>query len=55
MTRSQLRLAGAGEWHQLKPLFPPLEGKSVLDLGAGTAGTANLPRTRARRRCLASI
>lgn len=35
MTRSQLGLAGAGEWHQLKPLFPPLEGKSVLDLGCG--------------------
>lgn len=35
MTRSQLGLAGAGEWHQLKPLFPPLGDKSVLDLGCG--------------------
>lgn len=35
MGRSQQGLAGAGEWHQLKPLFPPLEGKRVLDLGCG--------------------
>ncbi|UVP93939.1 MULTISPECIES: methyltransferase domain-containing protein [Bacteria] len=28
-------LKAAGEWHQLKPLFPSLEGKSVLDLGCG--------------------
>lgn len=35
MTRSQLGLAGAGEWSQLKPLFPNLMGKSVLDLGCG--------------------
>ncbi len=25
----------AGEWHQLKPLFPDLKGKTVLDLGCG--------------------
>ena len=35
MARSHQGLAGAGEWHQLKPLFPPLEGKRVLDLGCG--------------------
>ncbi len=23
------------EWHQLKKMFPPLEGKKVLDLGCG--------------------
>lgn len=35
MARGQQGLAGAGERHQLKPLFPPLEGKRVLDLGCG--------------------
>ena len=35
MSRSRQGLSGAGEWHQLQPLFPPLEGKSVLDLGCG--------------------
>ena len=35
MARSQQGLAGAGEWHQLKPLFPPLGDKSVLDLDCG--------------------
>lgn len=35
MPRSQGGLAAAGEWHQLAPLFPPLEGKRVLDLGCG--------------------
>lgn len=35
MSRSQEGLDAAGEWHQLKPLFPPLQGKSVLDLGCG--------------------
>ena len=35
MYRSQLGLAGAGEWHQLEPLFPELKGKTVLDLGCG--------------------
>ena len=35
MPRSRDGLAAAGEWHQLKPLFPPLAGKSVLDLGCG--------------------
>ena len=35
MPRSRDGLPAAGEWHQLKPLFPPLKGKSVLDLGCG--------------------
>ena len=35
MGRSQKGLEGAGEWHELKKLFPNLEGKSVLDLGCG--------------------
>lgn len=35
MYRSVEGLDGAGEWHQLKPLFPPLEGARMLDLGCG--------------------
>jgi len=35
MARSKDGLKSAGEWHQLQPLFPPLQGKSVLDLGCG--------------------
>ncbi len=35
MDRSKKGLSAAGEWHQLRQLFPPLEGKSVLDLGCG--------------------
>ncbi|MCI8516153.1 MAG: class I SAM-dependent methyltransferase [Hungatella sp.] len=35
MPRSREGLKAAGEWHQLKPLFPALEGKCVLDLGCG--------------------
>ncbi len=35
MYRSQKGLEGAGEWHQLQPLFPNLTGKKVLDLGCG--------------------
>ena len=35
MARSQNGLPAAGEWHQLRPLFPPLQGKLVLDLGCG--------------------
>lgn len=35
MSRSQLGLAGAGEWHQLKKMLPGFEGKKVLDLGCG--------------------
>lgn len=35
MPRSQGGLTAAGEWHLLQPLFPPLQGKTVLDLGCG--------------------
>ena len=35
MPRSRYGLEGAGEWHQLEPLFPQLSGKAVLDLGCG--------------------
>lgn len=35
MYRSQVGLAGAGEWYQLQPLFPDVQGKDVLDLGCG--------------------
>ncbi|MCI8530244.1 MAG: class I SAM-dependent methyltransferase [Lachnospiraceae bacterium] len=35
MPRSREGLSAAGEWSQLRNLFPPLEGKSVLDLGCG--------------------
>ena len=35
MARSVGGLEAAGEWHQLQPLFPELEGKHVLDLGCG--------------------
>lgn len=35
MSRSQQGLEGAGEWRQLKSLFPNLSGKKVLDLGCG--------------------
>ena len=35
MSRSQYGLEGAGEWHQLEPMFPDLTGKTVLDLGCG--------------------
>lgn len=35
MSRSREGLSGAGEWHQLRPMFPPLEGLRVLDLGCG--------------------
>lgn len=35
MARSKDGLEAAGEWRQLRPLFPPLLGKSVLDLGCG--------------------
>lgn len=35
MSRSREGLSAAGEWHQLRPLFPELAGKYVLDLGCG--------------------
>ena len=35
MYRSQAGIEGAGEWHQLQPLFPDVQDKDVLDLGCG--------------------
>lgn len=35
MDRSKDGLNAAGEWYQLKPMFPDLQGKTVLDLGCG--------------------
>lgn len=35
MSRSNRGLEGAGEWHQLKKLFPDAAGMDVLDLGCG--------------------
>ena len=35
MARSRKGLSAAGEWTQLRRLFPPLEGKAMLDLGCG--------------------
>ena len=35
MSRSRYGLEGAGEWHQLEPMFPDMNGKIVLDLGCG--------------------
>ena len=45
MSRSREGLSAAGEWHQLKPMFPALRGKSVLDLGCGYV---NFPQSRGR-------
>lgn len=35
MTRSVAGLNGAGEWHELRKMLPPLAGARVLDLGCG--------------------
>lgn len=35
MARSVKGLEGAGEWHELKKMFPDFRGKYVLDLGCG--------------------
>lgn len=35
MSRSQMGLQGAGEWQQMKRLFPDVTGRDVLDLGCG--------------------
>lgn len=35
MPRSREGLSAAGEWHQLKPLFPSVKGKKIFDLGCG--------------------
>ncbi len=35
MPRSKEGLDAAGEWHVLRRMLPPFEGKRVLDLGCG--------------------
>ena len=35
MSRSRYGLEGAGEWYKLKPMFPDVKNKCVLDLGCG--------------------
>lgn len=35
MDRSVKGLSGAGEWHILQQMLPPMQGKRVLDLGCG--------------------
>ena len=35
MDRSKNGLEGAGEWHELRKMFPDFKGKRVLDLGCG--------------------
>ena len=52
MPRSQEGLSAAGEWHQLRPLFPPLEGKSVLDLGCGYGWHCKFAAEQGARRVL---
>ncbi len=52
MSRSKVGLNAAGEWHQLRLLFPPLRGKMFLIWGAGTVGTVCFPRKTERRGCL---
>lgn len=52
MPRSRQGLAAAGEWRQLKKLFPPLSGKSVLDLGCGYGWHCRYAPVLAHRRLL---
>lgn len=52
MARSKAGLAAAGEWHQLKPLFPRLDGKSVLDLGCGYGWHCRFSREQGAARVL---
>lgn len=39
-------ISAAGEWRQLKPLFPPLKGEACWIWGAAAGGTADSVRTR---------
>lgn len=52
MPRSRDGLAAAGEWHQLKPLFPPLQGKNILDLGCGYGWHCKFAREQGAARIL---
>ena len=48
MSRSREGLGAAGEWHQLKPLFPPLQEKPFWIWGAAMAGIVPLRHNRGR-------
>lgn len=50
MPCSKEGLSAAGEWHQLKPLFPSLQDKKCLIWDVDTVGIANMRRSRAHRR-----
>ena len=52
MARSQIGLCAAGEWHQLKLLFPPLNGKAVLDLGCGYGWHCKFASTEGAKKIL---
>ena len=54
MSRSREGLSAAGEWHQLKPLFPPLEGPYWI-WAAVMDGIVSSPWSRAPGRCWALI
>lgn len=43
MGRSKDGLKAAGEWHQLQPLFPKLQGKKFWIQDVVTVGIANMP------------
>ena len=49
MDRSRGGLSASGEWHQLKPLFPDLQGRRVLDLGCGWGPIATVMSLEAPR------
>lgn len=52
MDRSKGGLEAAGEWHQLKPMFPDLKGKAVLDLGCGYGWHCGYARQQGAREIL---
>ncbi len=52
MPRSRDGLQAAGEWSQLRPLFPPLKGKRVLDLGCGYGWHCRYAAEQGARRVL---
>jgi len=52
MPRSRDGLESAGEWHQLQALFPPLQGKTVLDLGCGYGWHSKYAATQGARSVL---
>lgn len=43
MGRSKDGLKAAGEWHQLQPLFPELQGKKFWIQDVVTGGIVNMP------------